>query len=95
MSFRLCSTVPYWYVAARAVNRRIFDASNFDALNPTIDKCFLKVGQDIFNDDLGPFNKYMETLSEITLYKTLIEAQTRADLSVQDDAAGSRRRTHA
>ena len=36
--------------------------------NPTIDKCFLKVGQDIFNDDLGPFNKYMETLSEITLY---------------------------
>ena len=63
--------------------------------NPTIDKCFLKVGQDIFNDDLGPFNKYMETLSEITLYKTLIEAQTRADLSDQDAAAGSRRRTHA
>ena len=34
-------------------------------------------------------------VSEITLYKTLIEAQTRADLSDQDDGAGSRRRTHA
>ena len=45
--------------------------------------------------NFGAFNKYMETLSEITLYKTLIEAQTRADLSDQDDAAGSRRRTHA
>ena len=63
--------------------------------NPTIDQCFLKVGQDIFNDGLAPFNKYMATLSEITLYKTLIEAQTGADLSDQDDGAGSRRRTHA
>ena len=37
----------------------------------------------------------MASLSEITLYKTLIEAQTRVDLIEQDDGAGSRRRTHA
>ena len=62
--------------------------------NPTIDQCFLKVGQDIFNDDLAPFNKYMATLSEITLYKTLIEAQTRADLADEPQADSRRRRTY-
>ena len=62
--------------------------------NPTIDQCFLKVGQDIFNDDLAPFNKYMASLSEITLYKTLIEAQTRADLADEPQADSRRRRTY-
>ena len=64
-------------------------------VNPTIDKCFLKVGQDIFNDDLSKFDEYMTNLSEMTIYKTLIDAQTRADLTDRDDEERSRRRRTA
>ena len=74
-----------------AMEKIIADFNVKQRANPTIDKCFLKAGQDIFNDDLAPFNKYIATLSEITLYKTLLEAQTRADLA-DEPQDGSRRR---
>ena len=41
------------------------------------------------------FDEYMTNLSEMTIYKTLIDAQTRADLTDRDDEERSRRRRTA
>ena len=52
--------------------------------NPVVKKTFTKVGQDIFNDDLTEFRKWIDSLSEKSLYKSLIEAHTAAQLEDGD-----------
>ena len=52
--------------------------------NPVVKKTFTKVGQDIFNDDLTEFHKWIDSLSEKALYKSLIEAHTAAQLEDGD-----------
>ena len=45
---------------------------------------FKKVGQDIFDDDLSEFEKWLDSLSIQALYKSLIEAHTAALLEDSD-----------
>ena len=52
--------------------------------DPVVKKTFKKVGQDIFDDDLSEFKKWIRSLSIQALYKSLIEAHTAALLEDGD-----------
>jgi hypothetical protein len=66
-----------------AMEKLIEEFNSKQNSNPTIDKCFLEVGQDIFNDDLSLFNKRLEKLGAKALYKKLIEAHTAAQIEAE------------
>ena len=51
---------------------------------PVVKNTFKKVGQDIFDDDLSEFEKWLHSLSIQALYKSLIEAHTAALLEDSD-----------
>ena len=42
--------------------------------------CLTKLGQNVFTDDTEPFTKWLDSLTENTLYKALLNAHSAMDL---------------